>query len=545
MTVFVPRWARLRKHPAFTGLVAAALLIGLGAGGSWGYGTVFGPPLSCGAGMTAVGSPPDCVGLDLSNGPLRRNEPARMRGLEEQVKAADDEVSGPYESVVLLLDLTPHPSVDTVSYATLYPNLEGAVTALWRADHTGAYGTLPKVKLFLANMGSQYRYWRGTAQRIAAERSAYHLDAVIGLAQSTSRTQAAATYLTGHHIPVIGSTVTGDTMNIASGTHRRMDGFFRVSPTNTETVRAAARFVDSLPTPPESMAVVQDAVKGDDYTSTLVAAADRAFLKRGHPVDQLSFTSPTTAVRGVERVDELLQRFNLLMPNLCQAAPQLIYFAGRGEDLGAFLGTIVQDGGCGLPAHVTVITGDDGADSIQDPAVTRAIASHRVSLYFTTLASPDEWSGTGCGDGVRFGYEEFRSAFTGGTDPCTGQRVSESGTPVPRLAFAPADLDNGQAMLTHDSAVAAFDAIREGTLPQAPAGTRPDVLSALRSYHCASMLRGASGYVAFGTDGNPVDKPIPVVGVSANGTITTEALEWPHGPLLNGPKTRQRGVPGC
>ncbi len=545
MTVRPARFRPIRKHPVISALLALLLLGGALTGAPAALGSLFPPPWSCGEGMTRAGSPPTCVGVDLSGGPLRSGEPARMRELRTLVRVADAEVTGRYTGVVLLLDLTPVSGVDTVTYPQLYSNVEGAVTAMWRANHTAAFGSQPPVKLFLANMGSRYASWAEATRRITANRAAHHLDTVVGLGESTSRTRAAAAYLTAHDVAVVGATVTGDSMNRAPGTGRPMDGFFRVSPDNTDTVAAAARFVDSLHPWPSSIAIVEDTVAGDDYTTSLTTEANKDLKAPGRTVRQLPYASPTSALRGVERSSRLVQLFHLMHANLCQARPQLVYFAGRGDDLGAFLESVVQGADCGLGAGLRVVTGDDGAQGLTDPAVTRALATGKVSLYITTLASPDQWTGTGCDTGVKNGWGEFWSAFTGLPDPCTGQWITASGPGSTRPAFEPVDLNSGQAMLSHDATVAAIQAARDGALPGAPAGTPPDARGALRTYHCASMLSGAGGWIAFGPDGDAVDKPVPVVAANPDGSVTTQKLEWPDGELLDSPKAGDGSVPGC
>ncbi len=546
MTVSAPRWPRVRSHPVVSAILAVVLLAGGVTGGVWAYGRLFPPALSCGKGMTAMGSPLTCVGVDLAGGGLRADEEPRMRQLEGMVKQADDEVTGDYAGVVLLLDLTPQAGVDTVDYTALDPNVEGAITALWRANHTAAFGSQPPVKLFLANMGSKNQYEQQAVQQIIGNRAKYHLDAVIGLGQSTTPTRQAAATLTRQGIPVIGATVTGDSMNLDPATNRPMNGFTRVSPSNSDTVMAASAFIKSLSPHVTSIAIVQDTVGGDDYVKSLREAADTDLRTLGARVTQLPYTSPTTDLPHVKRASALIQQFHLMHANLCQAQPDLVYFAGRGEDLGAFVDSLVEDSSCGFHG-LKIITGDDGAASITEPAVTQAIRAHQVSVYFTLLASPDEWRSIGCQYGVKANYTQFWSAFTGRSDPCGNRPVAETGTPVPRLDLDPADLNSGQAMLTHDAARSAFQAARDGTVPGSPAGTPPNVRAALQSYHCASMLGGASGWLGFATDGNPIDKAVPVVEVDAQGGVTTKELEWlpKGGELLALPKKGQVSGPGC
>ncbi|MGW5532455.1 hypothetical protein, partial [Streptomyces xanthochromogenes] len=175
-----PRFGRLRRHPVLSALAALVILAGLVFGGRWGYGKLFPPSLTCGAGLTATGSPLACAGVNIDSGPFTDHEPARMRELEGMVKSANDTVKGPYTSIVLMLDLSPVSDVDTLTYDSLYPNIEGALTAVWRANNTAAYGSTPAIKLYLANMGSQYGSWQQTVAKLKEKAASEHVSAVVG-----------------------------------------------------------------------------------------------------------------------------------------------------------------------------------------------------------------------------------------------------------------------------------------------------------------------------------------------------------------------------
>jgi hypothetical protein len=327
-------WRWTHRHPWLAGSTALILLAGVVTGGVWAHNLIAAPALACGAGMAENTKATACIGVDLDSSQLTPAEPAGMAALETDLQLANNTMSGDYVSVVLLLDLSPVPGVDTVSYPDLVPNIEGAITAVWQANHTAAYGSLPKVKLFLANMGSENADWSAAVDRITADAAANHVTSVIGLGQSTERTRAAAAKLTEQaHLPVIGATVTGDTMNLDPRTNALLTGFFRVAPTNTDSVAAAARYISNVEPDRTHVAIVQDNVLDDDYTETLRAAADRA-MPLAH---QFPFTSPSGATAGLTREQELIGQFKVLDLSACAVAPKVVYFAGRGADLGAFV----------------------------------------------------------------------------------------------------------------------------------------------------------------------------------------------------------------
>ncbi|MFG3280633.1 ABC transporter substrate-binding protein [Streptomyces sp. NPDC048111] len=540
-----PRFGRLRRHPVLSALAALVILAGLVFGGRWGYGRLFPPSLTCGTGLTATGSPLACAGVNIDSGPFTDHEPARMRELQKQVKAANDTVSGPYISVVLMLDLSPVTDVDTLTYESLYPNIEGALTAVWRANHTAAYGSTPSIKLYLANMGSQYGSWEQTVAQLKKQAGGEHISAVIGLGQSTEQTRHAAAAISAQlHIPVIGSTVTGDSMNLDPGDpagKKLIPDLFRVSPTNSDSVIAANQYVSTLRPAATSLAVVADSVTGDDYTRTLAEAARTTFKAPNRTVTVLPYSSPGDLSAGSGRQAYLVQQFNLMHANLCQAAPSVVYFAGRGRDLGAFVENWVQGPPCGI-AQLHILAGDDASEAIRDKAVLSGIASGRVTVAYTALASPDEWGKECPGSDAKHNYDQFWTAFTGRPDPCTGQPITGD-KDAPSLSFDPADLASGQAMLTHDAAVAAISAGRRDAVGLKNPGLETGIL---HQFYCAQMLPGASGWLSFGSDGSPAGKPTPVVQLGSDGSARTVALTWPDGaPNLSLPQRGGKGAPGC
>ncbi|MFD7014801.1 ABC transporter substrate-binding protein [Streptomyces sp. NPDC059928] len=540
-----PRFGRLRRHPVLSVVAALVILSGLLLGGRWGYGRLFPPSLTCGTGMTATGTPLACAGVNIDSAPFTSHEPARMRELEKLVKSANDGVKGPYTSIVLMLDLSPISDVDTLTYDSLYPNIEGALTAVWRANNTAAYGSTPAIKLYLANMGSQYGSWAETVARVKEHASAEHISAVVGLGQSTEQTRQAAAAISAQlHIPVIGSTVTGNSMNTDPGDpagKKQIVDMFRVSPTNSDSLTAANQYVSTLHPGVGSLAVVADSVTGDDYTQTLAADAKTRFRAPNRTVTVLPYTSPNDLPAGSGRQDYLVQQFNLMHANLCQAAPSVVYFAGRGRDLGAFVENWVQGTPCGI-AQLHILAGDDASESIHDKAVLNGIASGRVTVAYTALASPDEWGKECPGSDAKHNYDQFWTAFTGRPDPCTGQPLTAN-KDVVTLSFDPADLGSGQAMLTHDAAVAGISAARRDAVGLKNPGLETGIL---HQFYCAQMLPGASGWLSFGSDGNPAGKPTPVVQLGADGSARTTALTWPDGsPNLSLPQHGGKGAPGC
>ncbi|MCG3753580.1 MULTISPECIES: ABC transporter substrate-binding protein [Amycolatopsis] len=489
-------------------LVAAGLLV---------------PPLfaRCGEGMTADANDA-CVGINLDSAQFRQNEPEHMRELEAAVRANNAAITDNYVSVVLFQDMSPNEGVDTRLYPDLYPDIEGAIAGAWRANHTAAFqGSVPKVKLFLANMGSQYASWSEAVDKISEHAAGNHVVSVIGLGQSMDNTRAAAAKLTAQaHLPVIGATVTGDTMNLTPE-GKLNTGFFRTSPTNTHSVAAAARFIASIEPDPSRVAIVQDNIPGDDYTQTLGSRA----VKEMPAAHRFPFTSPGALPHDVSRADPLLTQFAYLNQNLCSVAPTVVYFTGRGTDLGPFVQSWTQGNTPCANGKLTVVTGDDGGSAINEASLRDAVRGGHVRVLFTSLASPDEW-GPCNGSAEQAAYNTFQSVFTGKPGVCDGQTVRADDGAAP-LTFSVADLGSGEGILAHDAMMVAVMAARRAANGNADTVVRTPLsqIGLIEEMRCQNAVQGASGTIQFSPDqaqyGNPVEKPFPVVEIRADGSTAT------------------------
>jgi hypothetical protein len=522
----------MRRHPLRTGVLGVVLAAFIAAAIIWWPSS----PPPCGPGMSLIGDA--CVGVDLASGPIVKGEPAEMGALEADVKANNDirtstgQPSQDYVSIVLLMDMSPVTGVDTRTYSDLYPDIEGAITAAWRANHTAAQGSLPKVKLFLGNMGSRYAHWSDAVDQIADNAAANHITSVIGLGQSTDATRAAAARIVDKaHLPVIGATVTGDTMNFHPDSTRRNNGFFRVTPTNTDSVAVAARYIAGR-FDQSHVAIVQDNVPGDDYNQTLAKAAD-VDMPAAH---QFPFTSPAALPPGVKRREELLQQFSFLDQNICSVGPKVIYFAGRGADVGTFVQSWTQGSTPCANGDLTVVTGDDGSAAIDDPALRQAVRTGRVRVLFTAEASTDEWGPCPAGNAQpsaeQASYDTFQAAFTGQPDPCSPHQHVTADDGAAPLSFGLSDLRSGEAMLAQDAGIVAITAARQADRGGDNAGNGGIVvrdpssqIGFIEEMRCTNAIQGASGLIQFSQDsaryGNPIAKPVPIVEIHADGTTST------------------------
>lgn len=545
-----PRWrVWIRKHRWLARCAAVVVVAGLAVSVTFVVRTLTGPALPCGDGMYQDPSGSACIGIDLDSGPIAPGEPGNMAALESIIKGNNDVVSHAppatgYVSIALLLNLSPQSGMDTISYSDIGYQIEGVITAVWQANHTKAYGTEPKIKLFLANLGGNRdnsapneldNQWSDAVDRIRSAQQANHIVSVIDLGQSVDATRRAAIALTdggngNGGIPVIGGTITGDTMNYLDDGTRDAD-FYRVAPTNSQSVGVAAQYVATMKLTPAQVAVVQDDVKGDDYVKTLATAADR--LIPAPPANQYHFKSNPDLPAGLQRDEDLGGQFRYVDGNMCQPAPpRAIYFAGRGADLGAFVQTLEQTGTkCG-GAPITIITGDDAGEALPDDRIASA-REQGVTVLFTSLASPDEWGPCQADPtGSLRDFTEFEAAFTGQTRCGIDPGASDGVAP---LSFAVHDLDSGQAMITHDDAGVAVTVARGDDVDATDmSGGGPAVqdpgsqIAVLQNLSCRHPFPGASGHIYYGTPetGAPLNKVEPIVEITGvNQTETLPASE--------------------
>lgn len=484
----------LRRHWIASSLVVV-LIIGLGYFWWWSQSQ------KCGRGMTATGSPYACVGLDLDSTALRDADP--LADLENTIAKNNRTISEPFATIVVLDDMTPDPRSDSVALRAERHNIEGAITAVSRSNDPKASGAIPKIKLLLANYNLGAGAWLQAVDAIKQARLSEHIVAVTGIGQSRDTTRAAVASLSDAGIAVVGSDVTADNINVAPDPGgKRSRNFVRVASTNTEEARAAAKYIAQHGY--HKVLLVKDVNEGDSYAQTLA----NAFATNVKVDNTEPYRSPDEPLSVATREQFMAKLFADMHSDICAIRPDLIYFAGRGIDLGHFLTALSSSGACGL-GPLDVMAGDDAENLAGGRISTSGDLSFNV--FYTAFAHTDEWSGFPPGSDYVKNYQDFAAAFT-------------------EEHFKDANLDDGEAMVSHDAVRVAIVATKADPL----AITEPDTVAAfLVGIRCHNYVPGASGPIAFGLDGNPIDKAIPILQLHADGTVTQKDLAWPTGQPLD------------
>src|SRR5262249_48788031 len=91
-------------------------------------------------------------------------------------------------------------------------------------------------------------------------------------------------------------------------------------------------------------------------------------------------------------------------------------------------------------------------------------------------------------------------------------------------------LDDGEAITAHDAVLTAVKAIRDGLNPRDPTPSPQRVVNNCKGLHDDRSVPGASGLISIdGLTGNPINKPLPILELKANGMVTFVQLSWPNG----------------
>ncbi|MFF0143817.1 ABC-type branched-subunit amino acid transport system substrate-binding protein [Amycolatopsis sulphurea] len=446
---------------------------------------------SCGDGVRERGDNSECTGVTDGSFVFADD----LADVQQRIHQENTTVTGsgkPYVNIAVLLPMT-LVEPDQVSREWVRHQLEGAYIAQHRANTTESWGAKdPQIRLLLANPGSQLKQWEPVVDDLIGRSGPDQVIAVTGIGLSLSTSQQAVQRLSDHQIPVVAS-------HLAAEEFSRIPGFMRVSPTSSTYGTALAAFVK--PTA-RTATLVQDQNPRDLYPKTLASAFTAKFVDGTHRLAGRTeyFDSNQT---GVENT------FLQMMPNICSDHPDVLYFAGREQNLTSFIAQLAQRR-C-LDQHLTVLTGDLAQTGPPGPDMRRGLEAN-VTVLGPGLAHPQAWTS----------HPELFNK------PSVASFQEPRCTDCFEVLFPQERLDDGTAILAHDAVVTVVWAIRG--LPQISTGTAvtsQDVLQAKNRLHDQLAVPGASGAISFDEQGNPVNKVIPILRVRVNSTPEFAALSDP------------------
>ncbi|MEV7969601.1 hypothetical protein AB0O34_26995 [Sphaerisporangium sp. NPDC088356] len=439
----------------------------------------------------------ECIGI--SDGDFVFDE-----HLTRVLKMIDDQnrailASGhPYATVIYFGKLTTGKSSVGANdpITDIHGELAGLVLEQRKLIDNSGDGSKLQMRILVANAGADFRF----AEDVAKE--ALHriqddptVIGVVGLGESRQQVQAAIRLLARKAVPLISTTATFDDLGRREGGDAYIPSFFPLAPPNSRLADVAARWArEGLPQqgipPARTAAVFTDIMAGDLFGKDLGARFVRAFGKGA------TSAGYTNAAGLEEKVTDVCTR---------PEKPDLVYYAGRTAQFGAFIDAIAKS-----QCHqLTVMANDDITQYVNDhePQLAR---NNRVRVTYVALESPGAWESV---------PRQFKTDFFQEFDALVTSLRMEAlpRTQIPSKEYAVQAQDAAEALMR--AAQVAFSG--QGG-PSADDG-RPGVVEragVLLALEKLGEIDGDSGLVKLhgAADGrHALDRPILLVAVNPDG----------------------------
>jgi hypothetical protein len=438
---------------------------------------------------------------------------SNLSSVEAKIKAENDWVASsgkPFVTIAVAATMSPQPAVEPLTLSQIRHGIEGAYLAQYESNHpAGQSGRpgVPLIKLVLADLGSQEASWQPVATGLQGMVGAPdNLVAVTGLGISVTNTLQLVGQLERipHGIGMVGSVLTGTKF-------AGMRGLVLISPTTADQASAAARLLDDSSNPfgplPSTVKIliVQDQNANDDYAQSLGTGFASALATASHdPESQRRFqvVSPGIVYDSSLPDPETVLAASSTGDSVCHTGAQVVYFAGRAVDLQGLL-TGLAHRYCQSTQPLIVLTGSDAAQLSGRGGLWPSEAN--MTVYYTGLTSPDMWSSQ------PDAADQSISAWFGSKYQYGFQQT-----------FPGESLNDSWAIMYFDGMLTAVDAVQalytSDDAQQLPsAGAVAQQLNSL-------TVHGASGYICFNSEHDPVTKAIPVLQLGQNGQLTYVTL---------------------
>lgn len=480
----LPKRAVRRARVRLAAIAAALVLVA-------GSAVVVGVDLltRCGAGVHDRGG--ECVGV--TDGSYVFDD--QLTAVQRRIAEENRRVEGlPHVTVALLTPLLPT-DVGSVTWQRVRAQLEGAHVAQLAANEDKRE---PKVRLLLANPGSEQQEWRRVVDQLVDSAEEQRLVGVVGVGQSTTNAQLTARALSAADIPMVASVVTATGFHVEPPAQpgdpvRHIKGFTRVSSTTGNQIAALSDYLAGQGV--TRTMLVYDVNEHDLYTATLYDE-----FKAAASSGKLSITVESR----FDTEASLDTQFREIMRDLCgDGAPDTVLYAGRAVLLDDLISNLRQRG-CARDRRITLVTGSDASMLRTRPDLHPREDQPDLAVVYTPHVDPDA--------AREMGITEF--------DRLTAE--------FQRLGFDTADLADGWGVMMHDAMLAASEAISRSAngLPPGELPTRQAVRAALeRSDRERNQVLGAGGtFTLDATTGNAVGRRLPVIEVGPDGAFRVKAV---------------------
>jgi ABC-type branched-subunit amino acid transport system substrate-binding protein len=307
--------------------------------------------------------------------------------------------------------------------------------------------------------------------------------------------------LSDKRIPMVASTATADSL-------AGIPGLLRPAPTNKRQARAAAAYAKDSGY--HTALLVQDVNKKDTYPTTLADAFVQGFEDADHRVLRplMNYDSDLGNVDAA---------FALQLANICAVPTDIVYFAGRGRDLAAFVGQMANRLCQDRPVHI--LTGDDNVPTelLRDQTYKRGLAAN-VDVVYTDLADPKAWAAD----------KQQPQAERKFMDSAVARFLGDARSPETCFvcAFGESSLIDDDSILSYDAVYTATTAMqRAASLSKNGEVDANMVLQTFMSFNRQNSILGASGTLSYDNSGEASDKVVPLMKRLPDGTIQFMALQ--------------------
>jgi ABC-type branched-subunit amino acid transport system substrate-binding protein len=427
----------------------------------------------------------ECVGVTAGGTDFERPE---LSAAVERVRVENEEVEKDPDHVSVALFLPMTPVGDGVAPITwVRHHIEGAYLAQREHNRTGR----PKVRLLLANPGGRMDDWREVVDELVRrkEPAPDHLVAVFGFGLSKVQTKDAMMALADAGLPMVGSTVTAD--ELAS-----VPSLLRPAPSDSRQAEAAATFARAKGY--RTAVVVRDTRDDDLYSATWETSFRKAFTSKKHKVQDLALTFDSS-LDGVDNA------FESMLPNICAVEADVLLFAGRGTHLVRLLRKL-ELRTCVLK-QINVVTGDDLA-SVGALPEDRQLVLPNITVYRTDLAHTQAWVADAArpADKRLFNSARVAKFLPGGSGQCF------------QCLFPDSALDDGGAIMSHDALLTVTTVLARVSGNVGGQVTASALKQGFNNINGPNAIPGASGTLAYDSDGTALNKMVIIMRLKQNGT---------------------------
>jgi hypothetical protein len=286
-----------------------------------------------------------------------------------------------YVKVVLLMPLTVSRARPTaITLSEILHSLQGSYTALYRTNHSSAFGdpSAIKIQLLLANQGSLQNADPDFLSSIVEISQPNHpVVAIMGLGSSVPNTKTAVEYFERQGIPMVNAAASADDL-----TNMRL--LWSVGPGNIDYATQLKSFFDHQ-TVLRSGIIVYD--RNRDLFTQSLAKAYHDQLGRYIAFPDQPFQGSTQVIQAAPNV------FLPVVTNLCDAANDphnpldTVFFGGRVVDFGPFAAAL-ESRICQQRSLTVVVVSTAAADA---RVYANALTSSNINIIAATPSDSADW----------------------------------------------------------------------------------------------------------------------------------------------------------